>query len=83
LDFQGSFGLNQHFRFDEWRLYEGFKLGFINRFHNVHPMIGFEGGIEYYFGKWYIGAEQSFDLRTEYKTDFWRGNTKFKIGIVL
>ena len=77
---------NKHLLFDDLRLYTGFKLGLIKR-DVIHPFIGFESGIDYYFdNKFYIGLICSEDLRTDGKEwendipNYWRFSGFIKIG---
>lgn len=56
-DFYGSLGFNQHLGLQEnFRLYQGFKLGFIFR-NNVYPTVGAEIGADYYFKHFGLGLE--------------------------
>ena len=85
-------GFNQHFNMDSWRLYEGFKVGVIIR-DFVHPTVGLESGLEYYFNGYndgvYVGFGGSYDLRTDGKEEepdiknYWRLSGLIKIGITL
>ncbi|MFI1770723.1 hypothetical protein [Thalassobellus citreus] len=81
--------MNLHSRDELWRLFSGFKIGLIKR-EAIHPFIGFEGGIDYYFfHNFYIGLFSSYDLRTDGKEweddipDYWRFSSFIKIGIEL
>lgn len=88
IETTGSIGVNQHHYFDEWRTYQGFKLGLIHR-EATHPTIGFELGIEKYFNGFYIGGGWSYDYRTDGKEqepdikNYWRLSGLIKIGVEL
>ena len=82
-------GFNQHLAMDRLRLYEGFKVGVIKR-DVVHPTVGLEAGIEYYFNAYndgfYVGLGNSYDYRVDGQEedpdikDYWRFSGLFKVG---
>lgn len=55
--YHGIIGLNHRNQKDNLRIYSGFLGGLTIRERNPHQIIGFEGGVEYYFGRFGIGLE--------------------------
>lgn len=90
FDIGGVIGYNYRDRWDEWRLYSGFRLGIINREGWSHARRGFEIGIEHYFNdKFLIGIRYNGDMCEDDKiwnsnaTGQWRNNVGLKIGFVI
>lgn len=86
-------GFNAHLGyFNTQRVYGGFKTGGVLREGTSvpHPMMGFEGGYEYYITDgFFIGIGLSAEYRTDSKVweakaePFWRNNGYVKIGVTL
>ena len=88
LDYEGTvLGFNLHSKFDDYRLFTGFKAGFIHRDNVTFPKVGLEAGFDYYFRDFYIGIQLSRDYRSDGKIwnvkNYWRNNGFLKIGIEL
>lgn len=87
IEFNGTLlGFNIHSRFDDYRAFCGFKMGFnIRGGEYAYPMAGVEFGAEHYFSDLYIGLQGSWDWREDDK--YWNsqatGFSKFSGGIKL
>lgn len=75
-------GFNFHLDQDHWRTYIGaLKGGFINRGNYWYPMVGFDGGIEFYLASGlFIGGEAGWDWKTDDK--YWGSDTGHGVGYV-
>ena len=90
LHFQSTLaGFNIHVN-SKWRFYSGvIRPGLILRDGHVYPMIGIDGGLEFYFNSGiFLGLKTGFDHKTDNKLwnedgghDVWY--VKGKIGITL
>ena len=86
--FQGVVGIHHRTRQDNIRYYTGFRSGIVYR-QGPTPTLGFELGIEYYFNKFFIGLEPTYDYRTDGdvwgkdERNYWQYSARLKLGIVL
>ena len=86
FDWEGVIGFHYRDRWDEWRVYGGFKFGGTIRSGN-HGRWGQELGLEYYFGNAYVGVQLANNRRTDSKEwqgdPFWEQGVAIKFGVVL